>query len=74
MNFAEWEKTNADAFDVTLPTELQSGNDATTALSVSETGWRTDIEGLCGSHEKGSGWRNTARCLKTQPEQGIDLR
>ena len=43
-------------------------------LSISESGWKTDREGLKGSHDNCSGWTHMAMCLKAYLEHGLDLR
>ena len=43
-------------------------------LSISESGWKTDEEGLKGSHDNCGGWQQMAMCLKAYLEYDIDLR
>jgi len=48
--------------------------DGATMLSISEEGWKTDAEGLKGSHDNCGGWTHMVMCLKAYIEHGIDLR
>ena len=69
-----WEKTRDEAYPVTVVFELEALDDGTTMLAISESGWKTDADGLKGSHDNCSGWTHMAMCLKAWIEHGIDLR
>lgn len=74
LDSKEWEKTTEDAYDVLVIFEFKGADDGGTILSISEQGWRTDVEGLKGSHDNCSGWTHMAMCMKAWLEHGIDLR
>jgi uncharacterized protein YndB with AHSA1/START domain len=69
----EWEKTKDEAYEVLVIFEFEQLEDGT-MLSISEQGWKTDAEGLKGSHDNCGGWTHMAMCLKAFLEHGIDLR
>ena len=69
-----WEKTMDESYDVTVLFEFESLEDGSTRLSISESGWKTDKDGLKGSHDNCGGWMHMATCLKAWIEHGIDLR
>lgn len=69
-----WKKTANEAYDVLVIFEFEALEDGGTMLSISEEGWKTDADGLKGSHENCSGWTHMALCLKAWIEHGIDLR
>ena len=69
-----WKKTTADAYPVKVIFEFESLDDNSTMLSISEDGWRTDAEGLKGSHDNCGGWSHMATCLKAWLEHEIDIR
>ena len=69
-----WEKTKSEAYDVKVIFEFESLDDGSTMLSISEEGWKTDVDGLKGSHDNCGGWMHMATCLKAWIEHGIDLR
>jgi len=74
LNSKNWQKTKDDAYEVLVSIEFESLDDESTMLSISESGWRTDAEGLKGSHDNCGGWQHMAMCLKAFLEYGIDLR
>jgi len=69
-----WEKTKNEAYDVKVIFEFEELEDGATMLSISEEGWKTDADGLKGSHDNCGGWSHMAMCLKAWIEHGIDLR
>ena len=74
LDSREWEKTTDDAYEVLVIFEFEALDDGSTKLSISEQGWRTDAEGLKGSHDNCSGWTHMAMCMKAWLEHGIDIR
>ena len=74
LDSREWDKTKDDAYDVKVIFEFAALDDGGTMLSISEEGWKTDAEGLKGSHDNCGGWTHMAMCLKAWIEHGIDLR
>ena len=73
LDSREWEKTKDEAYEVLVIFELEELEDGT-MLSISEQGWKTDADGLKGSHDNCGGWTHMAMCLKAYIEHGIDLR
>ena len=69
-----WKKTADEAYDVVVIFEFEALEDGGTLLSISEQGWKTDADGLKGSHDNCGGWTHMALCLKAWIEHGIDLR
>lgn len=69
----EWDKTKDEAYEVLVIFEFEELEDGT-MLSISEQGWKTDADGLKGSHDNCGGWTHMAMCLKAYLEHGIDLR
>ncbi len=69
----EWDKTKDEAYEVLVIFEFEQLEDGT-MLSISEQGWKTDADGLKGSHDNCGGWTHMAMCLKAYIEHGIDLR
>jgi len=69
-----WKKSADDAYDVRVIFEFEALDDGATMLSISEAGWKTDADGLKGSHENCSGWTHMAMCLKAWIEHDLDLR
>lgn len=45
-----------------------------TMVQISESGWRSDAEGLARSHGNAGGWMHMMCCLKAFLEHGINLR
>jgi uncharacterized protein YndB with AHSA1/START domain len=74
LDSAEWKKTATESYPVKVIFEFEPLDDGHTMLSISEAGWRTDDEGLKGSHDNCGGWTHMAMCLKAWLEHGIDLR
>ncbi len=73
LDSREWDKTKDEAYEVLVIFELEQLEDGT-MLSISEQGWKTDADGLKGSHDNCGGWTHMAMCLKAYIEHGIDLR
>ncbi len=73
LDSKQWDKTGDEAYEVLVSFELEALEDGT-MLSISEQGWKTDAEGLKGSHENCSGWTHMVMCLKAYVEHGLDLR
>ena len=69
----EWQKTKDEAYEVLVIFEFEELEDGT-MLSISEQGWKTDADGLKGSHDNCGGWTHMTMCLKAYIEHGIDLR
>lgn len=74
LDSREWQKTTDEAYEVRVTIELEALDDGGTKVSISEEGWKTDAEGLKGSHDNCGGWTHMAMCLKGYMEYGIDLR
>lgn len=74
LDSAEWQKTSDEAYPVRVIFEFEALEDNGTMLSISESGWKTDRDGLKGSHDNCGGWTHMAMCLKAWIEHGIDLR
>lgn len=74
LDSVEWKKTATDSYPVRVIMEFEPLDDGTTMLSISEEGWKTDADGLKGSHDNCGGWTHMAMCLKAWIEHGIDLR
>ena len=74
LDSTEWKKTETDGYPVTVELEVESLDNDSCMLSISETGWKTDEPGLRGSHDNCSGWTHMAMCLKGYVEHQIDLR
>ena len=73
LDSRKWDKTKDEAYEVLVIFEFEEIKGGT-MLSISEQGWRTDADGLKGSHDNCSGWTHMAMCLKAHIEHGIDLR
>ncbi len=73
LDSREWDKTKNEAYEVLVIFEFEELDDGT-MLSISEQGWKTDADGLKGSHDNCGGWTHMAMCLKAYIEHGIDLR
>lgn len=73
LDSKEWQKTANEAYEVLVIFEFEELKDGT-MLSISEQGWKTDADGLKGSHDNCGGWTHMAMCLKAYIEHGIDLR
>lgn len=69
-----WKKTIDESYPVKVIFEFEELDDGSTMLSISEEGWKTDAEGLKGSHDNCGGWTHMAMCLKAWVEHSIDLR
>ena len=73
LDSREWEKTKDESYEVRVIFEFEEVEGGT-MLSISEAGWKTDADGLKGSHDNCGGWTHMAVCLKAYLEHGIDLR
>ena len=73
LDSKEWKKTQNEAYEVLVIFKFEEQTDST-MLSISEQGWKTDMEGLKGSHDNCSGWTHMTMCLKAYIEHGIDMR
>ena len=73
LDSKEWDKTKTEAYEVLVIFEFAELEDGT-MLSISEQGWKTDADGLKGSHDNCGGWMHMSMCLKAYIEHGIDLR
>lgn len=69
-----WKKTISKSYPVKVIFEFEKLEDGATMLSISEEGWKTDPDGLKGSHDNCGGWTHMAMCLKAWIEHDIDLR
>ena len=74
IDSGEWKKTTSGNYPVKVIFEFEALEDGSTLLSISESGWRTDDEGLKASHDNCGGWTHMAMCLKAWLEHRIDLR
>ena len=74
LDSAQWRKTSDEGYPVSIVFEFHAIDAETTMLSISESGWPADADGLNASHENCSGWTHMAACLKAWLEHGIDLR
>lgn len=74
LDSAEWKKTISDSYPVRVIFEFEELEDGHTMLKISEMGWKTDTDGLKGSHDNCSGWTHMVMCLKAWIEHGVDLR
>ena len=74
LDSAEWQKTADEAYPVKVTFEFEALDDNSTMLSISESGWKSDRDGLKASHDNCGGWTHMAMCLKAWIEHGIDLR
>ena len=74
LDTSAWEKTITEGYEVAVIFEFEELDDGNTMLSISEEGWKTDADGLKGSHDNCGGWSHMATCLKAWIEHGIDLR
>jgi uncharacterized protein YndB with AHSA1/START domain len=74
LDSREWDKTKDEAYDVRIVFEFTELEEGGTMLSISEEGWKSNADGLKGSHDNCSGWTHMAMCLKAWLEHDIDLR
>ncbi len=74
LDSKNWQKIESEAYEVLISMEFEALEDNATMLSISESGWKTDVEGLKGSHDNCGGWQHMAMCLKGYLEYDIDLR
>ena len=74
IDSAQWKKTVNEGYPVRIVFDFEKIDEGSTMLAISESGWRTDSDGLKGSHENCSGWTHMTMCLKAWVEHGIDLR
>jgi uncharacterized protein YndB with AHSA1/START domain len=74
IDSVEWQKSKDDSYQVRIIFEFKQLEDGMTMLSISEQGWKTDADGLKGSHENCGGWAQFTKSLKAYLEHDIDLR
>ena len=74
LDSREWDKTKDEAYEVRVIFDFEALDEGGTLLSISEEGWKTDADGLKGSHDNCGGWSQMAMSLKAWIEHGIDLR
>jgi uncharacterized protein YndB with AHSA1/START domain len=74
IDSVEWQKSKDDSYPVRVIFDFEQLEDGMTMLSISEQGWKTDEDGLKGSHENCGGWAQMTMSLKAYLEHGIDLR
>lgn len=74
LNSVDWNKSENDAYNVTVLIELELNDKGHTVVTISESGWKTDGPGRQASHENCGGWMHMVLCLKAYLEHGIDLR
>ncbi len=74
LDSGAWKKTITEGYEVAVIFEFEALDEGSTMLSISEEGWKTDADGLKGSHDNCGGWSHMATCLKAWIEHGIDLR
>jgi len=74
LDSGAWKKTITEGYEVAVIFEFEELDEGSTMLSISEEGWKTDADGLKGSHDNCGGWSHMATCLKAWIEHGIDLR
>lgn len=74
LSSLDWQKSDEDAYDVTVTMEFEAIEDNRTMLSISESGWKESADGIKGSYDNCEGWTNMVMCLKAYLEYGIDLR
>ena len=74
LDTGAWKKTITEGYEVAVIFEFEELDEGSTMLSISEEGWKTDADGLKGSHDNCGGWSHMATCLKAWIEHGIDLR
>ena len=73
LDSKEWKKTQNETYEVLVIFEFEEQPDST-ILFISEQGWKTDMEGIKGSHDNCGGWTHMTMCLKAYIEHGIDMR
>lgn len=74
LDSENWQKTDYEAYEVSVLMEFEALDEESTMVSISESGWRHDEEGYKGSHDNCGGWQHMLMCLKAYLEYGIDLR
>lgn len=53
--------------------QFENLDGASTIVSISESGWKNDVNGLKGSHSSCNGWAQMLTCMKGYLEFGINL-
>jgi uncharacterized protein YndB with AHSA1/START domain len=61
-------------YHTTCRFEFTSNDDGSTTVTVHESGWRSDQDGIDSALEHAGGWQHMLLCLKAWIEHGIDLR
>ena len=74
INAVAWKKTKTDSYDVAVVFDIEPLSDTLTLVKISESGWKSDDDGIKASYENCGGWQHMADCLKAWLEHGIDLR
>ena len=69
----EWDAADGD-YHTRVKIDLKRGDDTTTIVQISESGWRETQEGLTASYSNCGGWMHMSCGLKAYLEHGIDLR
>jgi len=68
-----WEAYKVE-YNTTCRFEFAGNEDGSTTVTVSESGWHDDQDGIDSSLEHAGGWQHMLLCLKAWIEHGIDLR
>ena len=67
-----WEAYNVN-YETLVEIDFQSKDDST-IITISESGWNENQEGLNSSYGHCSGWQHMLTCMKGMLEFGVDLR
>ena len=67
-----WEAYNV-SYETVVEIDFQS-KDEHTIITISESGWNENQEGLNSSYNHCSGWQHMLTCMKGRLEFGVDLR
>ena len=67
-----WEAYNVN-YETLVEIDFQ-GKDGNTVVTITESGWHVDQEGLNSSYGLCSGWQHMLSCMKARLEFNIDLR
>jgi len=67
-----WEAYNVN-YETLVEIDFQD-SDADTIITISESGWHEDPEGLKSSYGHCSGWQHMLSCMKARLEFNVDLR
>jgi uncharacterized protein YndB with AHSA1/START domain len=69
----EWEAA-AGGYNTRVEMEFKPLDARSTLVSIRESGWRPDAQGIAASYGNCGGWMHMAMCLKAYLEHGINLR